>query len=37
VQEPPPSTGWTTFDKLLETRIEELKAAQGGAGEGRAA
>lgn len=37
VQEPPPSTGWTTFDKLLETRIEELKAAQGGAGEGQAA
>lgn len=37
VQEPPPSTGWTTFDKLLETRIDELKAAQGGVTEGQAA
>lgn len=37
VQGPPPEAEWTTFDKLLESRIEELKAAQGGATEGQAA
>lgn len=30
VQCPPPSTEWTTFDALLESRINEIKAAQGG-------
>jgi hypothetical protein len=37
VQGPPPESKWMTFDELLETRIEKLKAAQGGAGEGQAA
>jgi hypothetical protein len=37
VQGPPPESKWMTFDELLEARIEELKAAQGGAGEGQAA
>lgn len=37
VQCPPPSKDWTTFDALLEARIEELKAAQGGNTEGNAA
>ena len=30
VQGPPPESVWTTFDGLLESRINELKAAQGG-------
>lgn len=30
VQGPPPESKWTTFDGLLESRIEELKAPQGG-------
>lgn len=30
VQGPPPDNAWTTFDALLESRINELKAAQGG-------
>ncbi len=30
VQGPPPESQWTTFDALLESRIAELKAAQGG-------
>jgi hypothetical protein len=38
VQGPPPGKAWTTFDALLETRIQELKqAAQGGVTEGTAA
>jgi hypothetical protein len=37
VQGPPPEAAWTTFDALLETRIEELKAASGGNTEGNAA
>lgn len=37
VQGPPPDNAWTTFDALLETRINELKSAQGGATEGKAA
>lgn len=37
VQGPPPESAWTTFDELLVSRIDELKAAQGGAGEGQAA
>lgn len=37
VQGPPPESVWTTFDKLLESRIDELTAAKGGAGEGKAA
>jgi hypothetical protein len=38
VQGPPPEHAWTTFDTLLETRIDELKqAAQGGTTEGNAA
>jgi len=37
VQGPPPESAWTTFDALLESRIEELKAAQGGAEERGAA
>jgi hypothetical protein len=37
VQGPPPESEWTTFDKLLDTRIEELKAAKDNAGEGQAA
>ncbi len=30
VQGPPPAAEWTTFDKLLEARVAELKAAAGG-------
>lgn len=30
VQCPPPSTEWTTFDQLLDDRVQELEAAQGG-------
>ncbi|MFD5848313.1 hypothetical protein [Streptomyces chartreusis] len=30
VQGPPPDNAWTTFDLLLTTRINELKAAKGG-------
>jgi hypothetical protein len=30
VQGPPPGNEWMTFDALLEARIGELKAAQGG-------
>ncbi|MFF4527042.1 hypothetical protein [Streptomyces bluensis] len=30
VQGPPPGNEWTTFDALLESRINELQAAQGG-------
>ena len=38
VQGPPPEHEWTTFDALLETRIDELKqAATGGVTEGNAA
>jgi hypothetical protein len=37
VQGPPPESAWTTFDELLVSRIDELKADQGGAGEGQAA
>ncbi|MGW0948455.1 hypothetical protein ACWD4O_38695 [Streptomyces sp. NPDC002623] len=37
VQGPPPEAAWTTFDALLETRINQLKAAQGGDTERRAA
>ena len=38
VQGPPPDHKWTTFDALLETRIDELKqAATGGTTEGNAA
>ncbi|WP_196790266.1 hypothetical protein [Streptomyces caniscabiei] len=38
VQGPPPEHAWTTFDALLETRIDELKqAAVGGTSEGNAA
>lgn len=37
VQGPPPENAWTTFDALLEARVDELKAAQGGATEGQAA
>lgn len=37
VQGPPPDNEWTTFDALLETRIDELTAAPGGATEGNAA
>lgn len=37
VQGPPPESAWTTFDDLLNARIEELKAAQGGVMEGNAA
>ena len=36
VQGPPPDNAWTTFDALLEARVDELKAAQG-TGEGKAA
>lgn len=36
VQGPPPEHAWTTFDDLVDGRIQELKtAAQGGAGEGQ--
>lgn len=37
VQGPPPEHEWTTFDALLDVRIQELKAAAGGATEGQAA
>lgn len=37
VQGPPPESAWTTFDALLEARMDELKAAQGGTTEGQAA
>ncbi|MEU5043248.1 hypothetical protein [Streptomyces griseorubiginosus] len=37
VQGPPPESVWTTFDGLLEARIDELKAAPGGDTEGNAA
>ena len=30
VQGPPPESKWMTFDELIEGRITELKAAQGG-------
>jgi len=36
VQGPPPESAWTTFDELLVSRIDELKAAKD-AGEGQAA
>ncbi len=37
VQGPPPESAWTTFDALLEARIDELKAAKENAEEGQAA
>jgi hypothetical protein len=37
VQGPPPESAWTTFDDLLVARIDELKAAQANATEGKAA
>lgn len=37
VQGPPPEHEWTTFDTLLDGRIEALKTAQGGNTEGNAA
>jgi hypothetical protein len=37
VQGPPPGNAWMTFDKLLETRIDEIKAAQSGDAERSAA
>jgi hypothetical protein len=37
VQGPPPESAWTTFDALLDARIKELEAAQGGDTERNAA
>jgi hypothetical protein len=37
VQGPPPASEWTTFDKLLANRVEELKSASGDAAAGDAA
>lgn len=37
VQGPPPESAWTTFDALLEARIDELKAAQDANTDGHAA